>query len=348
LIRTIPYSTQRWFRTAFITAAAVALLTGCNEDDSTDFTAEGEVWKTHLADAFANNEALTSQRFDGNIAFLLEGVTDAQEANTILPMLTQGFSWKGIAYRDPLRLEADVTFSAGLNASEQPAPLVMPLLLQDNKLYVSIPMLNNPEEYFVVDLASSDPASPLPLADLTAAASVLDELVSAIVNEVDPEWIRRVGEPSSESESTPEPGTTETVTEPIQYEIVVSSDNAEHLEAAFRKGWSAWSAKFPASLGAASAAVEGDADSFDLGVGSKISLTVSPDAFVTNQDVALSFTAAAKEGETPAAIGELEYSLLITDRNQAPELTKTIPEHTLSFDHVLKFLAAAKANPASE
>jgi hypothetical protein len=338
---------HRWIRAAVVSVAALALITGCNEEEKINYSAEGEVWKGRITEAFANHNALSSHRFDGDIEFRLQGATDPTDsANTFLPLLGDGFAWSGTAHRDPLRLEADITLRRGEDTAEPQERTVMPLLIQDSKLYVSIPMVNQSNEYFEIDLAANGQGSPMPLDALTKMAGALDDLVLAIVSEVDPQWIRLAGEPSTleKSKSTnSEPA--EPSQGPVQYEITVTPDNAEHLEAAFRKGWSAWSAAFPAEFGAVPDAIDGAEDSFDLAIGGKIMLTVSADAYITEQHIELSFTGAAEEEtDTPPVLGELAYSLRVYDMNRAPALTKTVPDHILSFEHVLRFLAANQSS----
>lgn len=341
-ISTLPLA-ARWTRAVVATAAALVVIAGCNEAPAVDYATEGDVWKSRIAEAMERTESASAHRFEGSLVFRVNGAGPLGEL-PLLPGIGDGFSWSGAVYREPLRLEADMRFPVRAeDASGQPDAQTMPLLIQDNKLYVSVPMLNEPDEYLSVDLASDTASGPVPLAALHAAADAIDELATSLVSAVDPEWVRLAEPQRGAAVETGEAA--DAAVGPFDIAVIVTEDNAERLEAAFREGWSAWTASFASSLGGSAALVPDGVD-FDLAPGGTILVSIDDAGFVASQSVDLAFLQAADgEGDAPVEIGHLAYRAARSEIGGTPSMTKEVPASTLPFDHVLRFLAAGRQQP---
>ncbi|MCI3919732.1 hypothetical protein MO973_05740 [Paenibacillus sp. TRM 82003] len=339
-------SKARWIRAAVVSAAALTLITGCTEEPAVDYATEGDALKTRVAEALERTEAANAHRFDGSLAFRMDGADESAGAS-LLPLIGEGFAWSGALSREPLRLEADVRFplhgEAGGDASGQSAQVSMPLLIQDNKLYANVPMLNQPEEYLVIDLESDGASGPIPVTELSAAADALDELATTIVAAVDPEWVRLVSPEPEQSEEEAQDGASSVEKRgPFDISIQVTEENAERIEAAFREGWTAWTAALPAALSASSPKVEDDTLDFDLAPGSSLLVALDEEGFVADQRIDFTFTQGGSDDAEPIDVGSLSYRSARTDIGGTPEMKKTVPASTLPFEHLLRFLAAGR------
>ncbi|WP_309123430.1 hypothetical protein [Paenibacillus sp.] len=343
-------------RAAAFAVALLALLAGCERTPARDYAAEGEAWKARIADAYERNASLENYRFEGSFAFPSEGEpTAAAGPAALLPTLGDGLSWGGVLYRDPLRLEADIRFG-GDAGGEGAAAQTVPLLAQDGLFYVSIPPVNAPDEYFAIDLSVAEAGTgPLPIRPLLDAAAAFDDLVYAIVERVDPQWIRTpdvaLDGDGGDAESDPEE-------EPRRFVVEVTEENAEHLAAAFREGYAAWAERLPPELGANRLSIAGDA-SFALAAGGSIAIELDENGYVVDQAVELDVVRGAKAsseggGATDASSAaenapsnRFAYAIRLTEPNGSPEMTKTVPANVIPFKDVLAFLlsGAEAANP---
>ncbi|TLS50378.1 hypothetical protein FE782_20335 [Paenibacillus antri] len=356
MMNTVRARRKPLLRAAAFAVALLALLAGCERTPARDYAAEGEAWKARIADAYERNASLDNYRFEGSIAFPTKGEpTAAAGPAALLPMLGEGLSWSGILYRDPLRLEADVRFE-GTAGGDGAAAQSVPLLAQDGLLYVSIPPVNAPDEYFAIDLAEAEAGTgPLPIRPLLDAAAAFDDLAYAIVDRVDPQWIRT---PDVALDGDGGAAESDPAEEPRRFVVEVTEENAEHVAAAFREGYAVWAERLPPELGADRLSIAGDA-SFSLAPGGSIAISLDENGYVVDQavelDVVRGAEASSEDGSATDASSSAEnassdrfaYAVRLTEPNGSPELTKTVPPNVIPFKDVLAFLlsGADAANP---
>lgn len=314
---------RQWLCAGFVSAAALAFISGCQESPGVDHAAQGEAWKAHIAEAFEHNDTLTGHRFRGELVLDADGWLEPWNTAGLLPALSNGLAWEGTIEDSPRRLEANLAFGTQASHGEAAgaASFDIPILMRDETLYFHVPLLNEPEEYFYMDMQQPKEDSPLPAQALIGAADALDELMQHIVERVDPQYVRL----AAADEPAAGPGEQ-------TFEIRVTEENAAQLAEAIRQGWSAWRASFPAAIAGEPGASVQPAD-LELPAGSAMTIVISPDQYVVEQRMDLALPN-----------GKLYYAVSLSDLNGSFEPSRTIPENLLSFNHVLTFLAAGRAN----
>ncbi|HZG55897.1 hypothetical protein [Paenibacillus sp.] len=341
-------------RAAVLTALSLSLLAGCKSAPVRDYAAEGAVWKARIAEAYERNDSLDNFKFDGHFSYEASEPTKAADApNGVLPTLADGLAWSGVWYREPLRLEAELRLGEAETAPS------MPFLVQDDKLYVHIPSLNRQDEYFSVDLSANEADGPLPIEPLVRAAGAFDELAKAVVERVDPAWVRAAdgSAPPAEGEGTrDETGVEAAEAEaaanrlPDVFVVEATPDNAEHLASAFRDGYAAWSSAFPDRLGASQAAFLDE--TLRVGEGSVLRIALDEAGYIVEQSIDWTFVR-AQDGEAssseaapasePAVEARLAYAARLAEPNGAPAMNAVPPSNVLPLEHVLAFLKAGQA-----
>lgn len=306
MIKTSPR--RRILFLSFSLAAAFVLFAGCT-NDSREHAAKGAVWKEDIAQAHQNNAALNAVRFSGS--FAAEGLGDAVPA-----LLAGGLRWEGFFQQDPALSEGNLIFGAEQGEQE---PQKISFLMKNRMLYFHIPNLNQPEEFFMAELAETE-AQALSGQTLISAATGLFDFVSFVVSEMNPEWI--MADEIGASGPTPASSV---------YRILIHEKNREQASAAFQKGWNAWSAQVPALPSLASNGEKAENLANRTLVEGIIELTIDTNGFLIEQRADLIFDR-----------GELHYSVSLTDMNETFKLERELPNQTLSFDHVLRFLAAGQ------
>jgi hypothetical protein len=315
-------------RATALAAIALSLVAGCEQAPTRDYAAEGATWKAAIDEAYERNDSLNKYRFEGEIAFARQDGAPANGSDAaLLPAIGDGLGWSGVFYREPLRFEADVRLGAEGGALER----TVPMLAQDGKLYISVPSVNAPDEYFAVDLAAAetDPEA-APIRSLLDAAGRFDDLARTLVASVEPEWVRAADAVDEE----------EAPVSPRRFVVDVTEENAEAIASAVREGYSAWAASLPPEL-AANALGLSDA-SLRLLPGSTIAITLDEAGYVVDQSVELTI---AEEAAPATEAATFAYEVRLTEPNGSPSVTRTVPTNVIPFENVLAFLAAGGARP---
>ncbi|WP_199618867.1 hypothetical protein [Paenibacillus alkalitolerans] len=313
----------RWLTAAsVITVAAAALFTGCTNENP-----DGDKWKSAVAAAYDKNGEISNYALEAKMK--VKWNSDGAQQPPVSPIFAgaaamlaseEGLSWKGAAYTDPLRVEADIALRD--DAAKQ--TYNVPLLIQDNKLYVSIPMLNKENEYFLVDkpldLKSSVPFDP---AVVMGWQKALDTLVPSIISAADARWVRQ-------SASEDEQG-------PNRIEIAVTDENADDIADAFAAGWSAAIGKLQElkliGNDTATQWTQYNGKSAKLLPGGTVAVTIDSDGFIAEQSLDVTFTNES----------HVQLTILKTEVNRQPQMTKPVPDQALPFSDLLKFIAADRA-----
>lgn len=298
-------------RTSFLgllCLSAFFAIVGC-ADHSRNFAAEGAIWKEEIAKAFEQNEAITSTRFSG--AFAAEGIGSAVPA-----LLADEIRWEGFVQQEPRLSEGKILFGS----TQEQEPREISFLLEGQALYFHLPLLNQPDEYFFADTGNEEAEHLFSYEALTRATTSFFGLLKYVVSELDPEWVRLEETDGSEGKEAS-----------AVYRIAIHEENAEAATAAFQKGWSDWAEQFP-KLPPLSANGETEGSAGDIAITEgTITLAVSPDGYLTEQRADLTLTS-----------GKLHFSVTLDGIHETFELKQPLPEQTLAFDHVLRFLAAGQ------
>lgn len=316
-------------RTAAIVAALALLPAGCPQQRPPVPAPESRDWKPDIAAAFARNGSMDNFRFSGELAFRGGPEDDAGRNRTtettetataaLAGALSAGWTWDGVLHRNPLRLEAAVRVAEAPGAAE----VVIPLLIRDNQWYASIPLLNEPEEYVVIDAGANDGASREAVGQLRLAGAAAGALAGYLFAAADPEWIRF--DPADDAGAAF--GT---------FRLDAAFDRAGE---AVRRGWDEWAGSFPELLRPPPLP---EFDVVRLAEGGEVSVAIDSRGFVEQQRIGLELW---KETDgTLSVVGRLSYRMTISDINASPAATWTAPTNVLPFDRILRHAVSGSGN----
>ncbi|WP_274363292.1 hypothetical protein [Paenibacillus thermotolerans] len=346
--------TKSWQRAAtIVTAAALAsaLFAGCtNSKDEND----GTQWKTTAAAAYEKNAQIENYAFEGDMKLIPANPGSDSETGTssghpaasaaaespLVGRLTAlftsegGLGWKGAAYEQPLRLEADLQLKQG------DQPYNVPLLIQDNKLYISIPTLNKENEFLLIDNTTDakdkKASSPFDPSIVSKLFHALDEVVPAAIAAADPKWVtaEAQGDNGSADGASDNVANESGQSGPVLIKITVTEKNADSVTVALRQGLDAASGKLNGlDLGNAAGLTAASENARKLAPGGTISALIDADGFIAEQHIDIAF----------ADGGGLKLNLVKSQLNGQPKLTKETPTDVLSFSDILTFITANRA-----
>lgn len=180
------------FLSALLLAAALSLLAGCSD---------GRKLQQDVQAALAQHAEIKNYTFSGEAKFALRRPEAEQSLHPatakLVTMLSRGrLSWQGTASTDPARAELMLrVFPEGETQAYE-----MPMLLQDSKLYVHLPAVNAPGQYYMIDLAPPDAASGDPAlpAELGAAGELLSLVFSDLIAAFEPKRFQEEKGPEGE------------------------------------------------------------------------------------------------------------------------------------------------------
>jgi len=151
----------------------------------------GEELKLEVQQALANHTEMNTYRFSGSADLNLEDPTPDAGANPLTSgmkaMFTNGqLAWEGVASVEPVRME----LALKLTPSNSNQPIEIPMLIQDNKMYLHIPAINEPEQYYEIDLVElsqlSKSENPLTSEQLGGAGQLFSSIFHDVVSAVEP------------------------------------------------------------------------------------------------------------------------------------------------------------------
>jgi hypothetical protein len=172
-------------RSYIIFALLIVLVTavvGCSD---------GEQLQLDIQKALAKHTEMNTYRFSGSTDLSLERPEGDWSTNPmtarIASMITNGkLTWEGVASVNPVRMEMQLQIIP--NGSTQ--PIEIPMLIQNNKMYVHIPAINQPEQYYEIDLEQlsemSGAANSLSPQQLGNAGQLFSSLFHDIISAVNP------------------------------------------------------------------------------------------------------------------------------------------------------------------
>lgn len=312
---------------AAVSALLLGLLAGCEEaaplPPARDYAAEGEQWKQRIADAADRRAALTDYRFEGTITYTPPNAAKTDDPSSAGSSLSlhDGLSWSGAMYREPLQLSAELRI--GGEPSQQP----LPILVRDDMVYLSVPGLNAPGEFFGARLTGDEAA-----AEAFKGAAALDKLALAVLSRVDPLWIR------SEDDNAPATANAEG---PAAIVVTATEENAGHLAEAFQAAYAEWSGSFPPAFRAGLEASAPPGSRIREGV---IAFDIDEAGRLANQRIDFAFETggAGDEAAEREDAGRFLYAFSVSEANGSPAMPQT-PENVIPLEHVLAFLRSSPA-----
>ncbi|WP_426447743.1 hypothetical protein ACP26L_26095 [Paenibacillus sp. S-38] len=282
-----------------------------------------ELLKQELQQAAAKQEQIKTYRFSGQAelaldASLFEGMPPMTAA--LLSLFKESrIEYKGAASLEaPLRMEADITVKPkGADAIE------LPLLLQDNKLYIHIPALNPSGQYLQFPLQESEKLKN------TGRLSAL--LTKRLLDGVKPEWIEEA------EEAAPAEGTAA-----VKRRIIsITNQNEKEVEAYAASVLPALLEEVVKNgLGSPAQAQEWKTSAEHLHFQSPGSLTlgIGKDGYLEQQEGKLFLSTDSH----PDRQHGITWSYSTSDINQPVNFTREIPTQVIQPEDLLKGLPAVQ------
>ncbi|GIP36375.1 hypothetical protein [Paenibacillus sp. J2TS4] len=285
-------------------------------------------WKEQALSALAKQQEIKSYSFAGEARLKWGDFQEDSLTNPITksfsPMLSNGkLSWSGTASIEPLRLEA-VLQSKSADSS---TVVELPFLINNNHLYVNIPLINQKDEYFSLDLAGlselSGDASTFSTERLQSAMEVMATLSTKLFEAMDEKWFAQAESPEG-SEFT-------------LIEVRITDDNSTEITNALREQWPSiidylGESGLLTDEQASDWKQAGSESSLELG---RFAVAVDSEGFVRDLSIHIELSTVTG-GERKAHLVSAQQSY---DRiNETPAFTQDIPEVTKPLDDILKLL----------
>lgn len=286
--------------------------------------------KEQAISALNKQQEITSYTFTGEADIDFGDSSGDQNSNPITTslqqMLLQGnLSWKGTASTQPLRMEATLEAAA----SGASPSISFPIIIADNNMYVNIPLINKPEEYFQIDFAElsqiTEGAEEISSERLSGMAHLTTYLNKELYQAIDEKWFAE--EETSGTEST-------------RIAIDITDQNSGELTEAIRTQWPS----IIDNLKGQGLFTEEKAEqwkqkgqSITVQAPGQLTVLINEQGYASEQAIQLSYT---WEGATPK---KLNLRQAYGQINENPEFEKAIPEQVQPFINVLRlFLPSAK------
>lgn len=157
----------------------------------------GKQLQLDVQNALAKHTEMNTYRFSGSADLSLERPAADWSSNPLtaglLNMITNGqLTWEGVASVDPVRMELLLKLTP--HGSNQ--PIDIPMLIQDNKMYLHIPAINEAEQYYEIDLDQlselSGAGNPLSPEQLGGAGQLFSSIFHDIISTVNPKRFEEV------------------------------------------------------------------------------------------------------------------------------------------------------------
>ncbi|WP_377474393.1 hypothetical protein [Paenibacillus chartarius] len=318
---------SKWVASAALASLLVPVLSGCTDHNAIKQTAQ---------QAIAKHAEMKSYQFAGSLDLKLGMSLPAPDGNPITGAVLSSLKesvieWSGVQSSDPVQLETDLKITPKGSAT----PFAFPVLLKDNKMYVSLPTINKPDEYYAIDLAKlGDPGkTPLNPDSLKNTSKVTAALWSKFTDAIDARWFEQAKDPVMLPDGKPAKAITVTVTEKNAAAInsVISAKLPEIGEALTTGGL----------LSPEQAAKWKEAKtSLELKPLSNLTLLIDEQGFVRDEKLELVYSLKNADGTVSDNRTTLHESF--EQINQPPQFKKDVPAKTKPFEDVLKLLQPKK------
>jgi hypothetical protein len=299
-----------------VTLTALALITiGCSKEQNEA--------KKQLLEALAKQQQITSHTYGGNLSLNLGKLPiDAASqpyTSIILSALSQGdIQWNGTTDTAQNRREATLEFQA----SDGSSAFVIPVIQDDNALYVHVPLINTEDEYFVLPKPGlTDELGRLMLSTLTR-----------IIEQMDAKWFELEANDSANR------------TYQIKIDESRWGDFLNHLRQALPNVLNEW--QQAGVINASQANAIQNSLTPDESGGEPIRLTEGQDVYIraivqdhgylSALDFSLSLDTKSSSGTTETY--QLEFSHTWDHINEQVTFTRGIPETTVAWEEILKLI----------
>lgn len=313
----------------------ISMLTGC---------VDGKQLQQDAKTALQMQGEMKNYRFSGNADLQLDldesKAADSPLTGGLIAMFTHGkLAWTGTAGTEPVRFEIDVK----LNPNGSDKSIDFPLIIKDNKMYFNIPLLNQEDEYFEVDMEQLNKTAqgdkPFSPEGLLQTQRISQVILSHIIDAMNPKWFK---------EQSAKNGKEKTITVEIQ------QDNVEEwMNALFDK--------LPLIVeelqnqGLVSAEKAGQIKKnivktkaeqlqkllkkMQLTKPGRIELTINEQGFVKEQLIQLDYTLTGEDGT--ASKHRIHLYNAVDEINRNPAFIKEVPDKVRPFEDLLKFINGA-------
>lgn len=318
---------RKWMTTAVLASLLVPTLSGCTDHNAI---------KQSVQQAIAKQKEMKTYKFSGSVDLKLGAGLPVPDGNpmtaAVLGSLKEStIEWTGVSSVEPVRLEADVKVTPKGSST----PFTLPFLIKDNKMYVSLPLINKPDEFYAVDLTqlSQGGASQLSVDNLKNTSQMTTALWSKLADAIDAKWFDQAKDPVTLPDGKPAKAFTVTITDKNAAEINAAI-NAKLPEIADLLQTNGMIGEgLAAKWKAAKTAVE-------LRGPSKLTLLVDEQGFVRDEKLELVYKLKGADGA--ASDNQTTLHEAYEQINQAPQFQKEVPAKTKPFDDVMKLLKPKK------
>jgi hypothetical protein len=305
----------------------VPVLSGCTDHNAIKQTAQ---------QAIAKQTEMKSYQFTGSVDLKLGMNLPVQGGNPLTGAVINSLKnsvieWSGTSSVDPVRFEADLK----VTPQGMSTPLAIPILIKDNKMYVSLPVINKPDEYYAIDMAQQSQAGKTPLSpdNLKNVSQATTALWSKFAGAIDAKWFEQAKDPVNLPDGKPAKAISVTITDKNAAEIngVINAKLPEIADMLQTNGM--LSADQAAKWKAAKTTVE-------LKAPSKLTLLIDEQGFIRDEKLDLVYTLKSADGT--ASDNRTTLHEAYEQINQTPQFKKEVPTKTKPFDDVLKLLQPKK------
>jgi hypothetical protein len=315
----------RTYITLIMLVVLAAAVVGCGD---------GKQLQLDVQQALAKHTEMNNYRFHGSTDINIEqpevdGSSNPLTAGLINMMTNSKISWEGIASVAPIRMELLLSLTPH-NSSQA---INIPMLIQDNKMYFHIPAINEPEQYYEINLDERNEMSgtnnPLSVDQLGDAGQLFSSISQEIVSSIDPKRFDDVTDKDSDLQS-----------------IIITLDQ-KHIEDAI----DIWFTAMPNILSQLNEAGYIQAQMHEswekhLTQANHRSWMERSNEFTLNQPISL-LTRIDKDGyvreshltQTNAKTWSVDIVNRYDDINQSPSFTQPIPTNIKPFSDILKLMS---------
>ncbi|MEX1030538.1 MAG: hypothetical protein WDZ91_10935 [Paenibacillaceae bacterium] len=308
---------------------------------------DGEQLQLDVQNALAKHTEMNNYRFSGSANLALERPDGDWSSNPltagILTMITNGqLSWEGIASVEPVRMELLLKLTP--HSSSQ--AIDIPMLIKDNKMYLHIPAINEPEQYYEINLDQlsemSSTDNPLSVKQLGNAGQLFSSIFQKIVSSVNPKRFEEITGKDADLRSINITLNQKHVEEAIDIwftavpEIMKQLNDAGYIQP---KTEQAWEQKL--SQANYRNWIE-RSDEITLNQPLTLLMKLDDEGYVRESHMKADITATDKK--TTTKTWSVDVVNRYDDINQNPAFTQPIPTNVKPFSDILEFMSG-KQNP---
>ncbi|WP_166243789.1 hypothetical protein [Paenibacillus turpanensis] len=316
------------------TVALTAFTAGCKDNKQ---------WQDAAVQAFTKQNEVSNYAFSGKADLNLKPLAKPQSggfsiANTLNAMLLKSsIAFKGVSSRQPVQLEADVTVSLQGGAQSYN----IPLLIKDNKLYTSMPILNQADEYISIDLEEASKASGSANPLTAASMDTLNQMLNAALGN----WVKAI-DPSLFANTAQEKDA------PPVISIKLEGKSGMAALAEFAKQWPATVDQWVSQNWINAAQAEqwktmiSSIASAELEKPGSIMLYLNNEGFI--QRTVIDLQLLLKDSSGSQSSQSIKWDVALDQINGNPPITKEVPAKVLPLEDLLKRLIPAVSPAAAK